>query len=87
MEREAEFSKNPQRVKNRTELHEALAPFFQQCPRNELMDKFIAQHVPAGAVKNMEQVFASDFAQSMVLEEEIDGVVTKRVKSVGFNLT
>lgn len=82
-----EFLKNPQRVKNRYQLSEALAPFFQQFPRNELMEKFIAQHIPAGAVKNMEQVFASDFAKSMILEEEIDGEITRRVKSVGFRIS
>ncbi len=49
--------------------------------------KFIAQNIPAGAVKDIKEVFASDFAQSMVLEEEIDGVITKRVKSVGFRIS
>ncbi len=82
-----EFSKNPNRVKNRTELFEALAPFFKHFLRNELMEKFIAQNIPAGAVKDIKEVFASDFAQSMVLEEEIDGVITKRVKSVGFRIS
>lgn len=82
-----EFSKNPNRVKNRTELFEALAPFFKHFLRNELMEKFIAQNIPAGAVKDIKEVFASDFAQSMVLEEEIEGVITKRVKSVGFRIS
>lgn len=80
------FASNPKRVKNRIELHAALSPWFAKQSRERLMTEFIAQHVPAGAVKNMQQVFESDFAKSMVLNEVIDGIETKRVKSVAFRL-
>lgn len=84
---EPNYAQNPQRVKNRKQLHAALAPYFKKFERKTLMDAFIADNVPAGAVKNLEEVFASEFARSMVLEEEIDGEMTKRVKSVGFRTT
>lgn len=86
MSSDERFTSNPNRVKNRVELHAALNSRFAKQNREQLMAQFIAQHVPAGAVKNMEEVFESDFAQSMVLNEEIDGVETKRVQSVAFRI-
>lgn len=80
------FTTNPDRVKNRVALHSNLSPHFAQQNREQLMTQFIEQNVPAGAVKNMEEVFSGDFAQSMVLEEDMDGINTKRVKSVAFRL-
>lgn len=82
-----EFSTNPNRVINRVALHSVLAPLFAKFNRAELMQRFNEAHIPAGAVKNLKEVFEEDFARSMVLEEEIDGEHTQRVRSVGFRMS
>ncbi|TVR39232.1 MAG: CoA transferase [Cryomorphaceae bacterium] len=84
---EPRFETNPQRVKHRIELHQSLSPFFKKFRRDELMKKLISHNVPAGAVKNMKEVFQSKLAQTYVLHEKIDGEDTRRVRSVAFNLT
>jgi len=82
----ADFSSNPLRVENRKDLHRELQLLFSQFNQKELMQQFIALNVPAGAVKDIAEVFESDFAQSLVLDEVIDNTPTKRVKSVGFRV-
>lgn len=84
---DVQFASNPERVKNRVELHKALSPWFAKQSREKLMAQFIAQNVPAGAVKNMREVLESDFAQSMVLDEVIENEKTRRVKSVAFRIS
>lgn len=81
------FSTNAQRVKNRADLMSAL----QQVIATEVIDHWMAlfaQHgVPAGRIQNIQEVFAQDFAQEMVLQQtEADGSVSKRVKTVAFRL-
>lgn len=80
------FQTNQGRVKHRTELKNLLTTVFHQNKAMELMEAFNAQKVPAGIVRNMKEVFENPIAQSMVLEEEIEGIATKRVASVAFTL-
>ena len=47
---------------------------------NELEDL----NVPAGKIRNLKEVFEDESAQKLVREEEIDGVLTKRVSSKVF---
>jgi crotonobetainyl-CoA:carnitine CoA-transferase CaiB-like acyl-CoA transferase len=78
------FSNNPMRVLNRVEMFKLLQPLFAQKERKVLMNEFIAQNVPAGAIKDVSEVFEQPFAKGMVLQEMIDHVETKRVQSVAF---
>ncbi|NUO02855.1 MAG: CoA transferase [Saprospiraceae bacterium] len=81
------FSTNPARVKHRQELVEALRPAFLHVDRETIVRKLNQNGVPAGSVRNMQEVFELPFAQSMVLEEILaDGSVSKRVKTVGFTM-
>lgn len=81
------FSTNPERVKNREALVEALKPAFLQFQREALISILHKNGVPAGSVRNMEEVFELPFAQSMVLEETLpDGSMSKRVKTVAFTI-
>jgi crotonobetainyl-CoA:carnitine CoA-transferase CaiB-like acyl-CoA transferase len=84
LSKDIDFTTNPQRVINRKKLQHELQKLFSQFRQKELMQQFIAQNVPAGAVKDISEVFETDFAQSMVLDEVIDNTATKRVKSVAF---
>ncbi len=81
------FKHNVNRVKNRGQLDEALRPLFKHVIADEFIDRCTELQVPVGKVKNMKEVFADEFAQNMVLTEEVEGQITKRVKSVAFTIT
>jgi crotonobetainyl-CoA:carnitine CoA-transferase CaiB-like acyl-CoA transferase len=80
------FSTNPSRVVNRVALSEKLARLFLYQERDTIMRQLIAEDVPAGAIRDLSEVFAGDFAKSMILEETIEGVPTKRVRTVAFRM-
>jgi crotonobetainyl-CoA:carnitine CoA-transferase CaiB-like acyl-CoA transferase len=81
------FAANHQRVQNRVILVEFLRPAFNRFPRETLMKKFNEMGVPAGRVRNMEEVFEIPVAQKMILEEvKEDGTHCKSVKTVAFTL-
>ena len=42
--------------------------------------------VQVGEIKNLEQVMQNPVAQKMILEEEINGEATLRLKSVAFRI-
>lgn len=78
------FFSNQERVENRQELFEILKRKVSEWNADTLLEALQALNVPAGAVKNLEEVFSGQQAQSLVLEEEIDGIRTKRVASAIF---
>jgi crotonobetainyl-CoA:carnitine CoA-transferase CaiB-like acyl-CoA transferase len=80
------FASNPARVRHREALRQALAPPFQNHPRAEWMRRFAQHGVPAGSIRDMAEVFERPAARAMVLEEWIDGQLTKRVKTVAFGM-
>ena len=51
----------------------------------ELLEQLENLNVPAGQVKDLSEVFAQSEAQSLIREEVIDGVSTKRITSVIFD--
>lgn len=83
--KDARFISNQMRVKHREELFEILEKSVAQVDSDELLDKLETLNVPAGAVKNLKEVFKQPEAQSLIREEVIDGVNTKRIASVIFN--
>ena len=44
----------------------------------------LLQHVPAGKIKDLAEVFSGEGPKSAVLEEEMYNVNTKRVSSIAF---
>ncbi|CAG5083489.1 CaiB/BaiF CoA transferase family protein [Parvicella tangerina] len=80
------FLSNQDRVLHRSELEQALIPLFKAINSDEFIRQCIGAQVPIGKVKNLAEVFASPFAKSMILEEEVNGQLTKRVKSVAFSI-
>lgn len=78
------FTSNQDRVVNRHELYSLLQEQVSRWNSNELLQKLLELNVPAGAVKNLEEVFNDPHAQSLVRDENIDGVLTKRVASAIF---
>jgi crotonobetainyl-CoA:carnitine CoA-transferase CaiB-like acyl-CoA transferase len=82
------FSKNAQRVKNRTELCAVLKNAFQHFEQDFLLQTFKKEGVPAGKIRNMQEVFEQPKAKDMILEEIMpDGKVSKRVKTIAFRNT
>lgn len=81
------FSSNVERVKNRVALNEILAAKISVVDAASLLQKLEAASVPAAAIRTMQEVFELPAAQSMILEETLpDGTVSKRVKTVAFEI-
>lgn len=81
------FDTNAERVANRKELVSELNTLSATFKGDDLLEKLHQAKVPAGAVLNMEQVFQNPKAQKMILEEEVESINTKRVRTVGFTIT
>lgn len=78
------YSSNQNRVTNRKTLANLIQNALKDRDSNELLTHLESENVPAGAVKNLEEVFSQNTAKSLIREEEIDGTLTKRVTSVVF---
>ena len=81
------YETNQLRVINRKELGDDLKVFFERKTRKELMSQFLDLNIPAGAINNLEEVFEKQQAKDLVLEETIDGIKTKRVKTAVFKIS
>ncbi len=80
------YKNNHNRVTNRTALAASLAPAFATQTADILLQKCHARQVPIGLVRNMKQVFEQEGMQDLILTEDIEGVATKRVKTVVFEI-
>ncbi|MEM9919567.1 MAG: CoA transferase [Bacteroidota bacterium] len=81
------FVDNASRVRHREALRECLRPAFQHFDRRALMAAFQAEGVPAGSIRNMQEVFELPQAQRMILEQqEGEGYVSRRVRTVAFQI-
>jgi crotonobetainyl-CoA:carnitine CoA-transferase CaiB-like acyl-CoA transferase len=83
---DARFCSNQERLKHRTELHEVLQKRIEPYDRSILLDLLEKARVPAGAVRTLDQFMDGDVARSMVLESDIEGYSTKRVKGNAFRI-
>jgi crotonobetainyl-CoA:carnitine CoA-transferase CaiB-like acyl-CoA transferase len=82
-----EFSTNPARVVHRKKLGAILSEAFLLRNADELTQELAEQDIPAGLVKNMQQLFETTVAQEMVLEQaEDDEMVSRRVRTAVFNI-
>ncbi len=82
------FSKNTERVKNRHALNILLQKAFEVYEQDFLLKTFRQWGIPAGKIRTMPEVFEHPKAQQMILEETMsDGQISKRVKTVAFEIT
>jgi len=81
------YLNNQERVKNRINLANDLAPYFLNFESDKLLSELIDKGVPIGHVKNIKQVFEDEGAKKLVLSEKIGGVETKRVKTCVFKIS
>lgn len=80
------YKTNGSRVKNRTSLAEELRQSFGEFEAAIILERCHQNFVPIGLVRNMKEVFEQETAAKMLLEEEIDGMKTLRVKTAAFKL-
>ncbi len=76
------FATNQHRVENRTELQQLLQQKASTMKCEVLMDSFLAKNIPAGVIRNLKEVFASEAAQALVRK---DGE-TERVSQIAFKM-
>jgi len=83
-----DFQTNTARVKNRVRLNALLEERIEKMTLNDAMTKFRTNGIPAGRIRDMKSVFEMAAAQDMILEEKMaDGTITKRVKTIAFNIS
>jgi crotonobetainyl-CoA:carnitine CoA-transferase CaiB-like acyl-CoA transferase len=87
LESSDEFDSNLKRVKNRDRINRILAPAVQKYTRHELLETCHKLAVPAGAVYNLEEVFEQPKSQKLILEEDFEGISSRKVKSVVFSIS
>jgi crotonobetainyl-CoA:carnitine CoA-transferase CaiB-like acyl-CoA transferase len=80
----SKYSSNTNRVKNRIELAKILANEINKFIGNDLLIGLHKVFVPIAKINSVKDVFENPDAQKLILEEEIEGVKTKRVKTVIF---
>jgi crotonobetainyl-CoA:carnitine CoA-transferase CaiB-like acyl-CoA transferase len=79
------FVSNDVRLKNRNALSEILIPAFKLETRTTWLKRFQEQHIPCGAMLNLEEVFQGS-ASHMVVESTIENTSTKAVKTLNFRI-
>lgn len=84
---DSRFINNIARVQNRVALSNILATEFKKENIIYWCSKLEASNVPAGHVKNIAQVFENEVAKKLIVEEEINGVNTRRIKTIAFDLS
>ncbi|MEL6721169.1 MAG: CoA transferase, partial [Bacteroidota bacterium] len=78
------FQTNDARVQNRVALKALLKPVFKQYQFQSLITEIHQRGIPAGQIRNMQEVFEQPLAQEMILKYT-DG--TPCVKSVAFDIS
>lgn len=77
------FSKNYQRVKNRSALKGELNVLVKDWLFNDLEEHFLHFHVPYGRIRNIKEALATPFAQEMILKDQ--GIMSVRL--IAFKLS
>ncbi len=82
-----DFQTNTARVKNREKLNALLEQRIVQIGLNDAISQLRSAGVPAARIRDLKSVFEMPAAQAMVLEEKmVDGMLTKRVKTIAFKI-
>lgn len=76
------YHSNQQRLINREELCKELENAFLQKDAKDLMQLFLENNIPAGQIKNLQEVFEDKNAQKMVQEFDVEENKASRVKTL-----
>lgn len=80
------FSTNVARVKERAALAKELAMAIAPWKRAALLEALVKAEVPAGALNNVAAALATPAAQRMILEADMDGLPTRRLRGNAFRI-
>lgn len=80
------FSTNTDRVKNRIDLKEIIQTEFKKITCTDFEKHANQNGVPFGRVRDMKEVFEREAASKYILDENIEGSITKRLPSVAFRI-
>jgi len=80
------FINNQQRVTHRNALANLLDPAVKMISIMDLLEWSLINYIPCGHIKNLQEVFNDNTAKELIREEEIEGVITKRVTSIAFDI-
>lgn len=80
------FSTNVARVKERIALANELAAAIAPWKRAELLEALVKAEVPAGALNDLGAALATPAAKRMVLEADMDGLPTRRLRGNAFRI-
>lgn len=86
LQKNCKFINNKNRVKNRNELNVYLAKVLKTMPAKHWEAVFKAKNIPAGIVKNMEEVFENPAAKKLILKEKIENTEAVKLKTVVFEI-
>jgi crotonobetainyl-CoA:carnitine CoA-transferase CaiB-like acyl-CoA transferase len=78
------FVSNPERVINRTVLQDLLQEKISELNTSVLLNAMLKENIPAGKVKNLQEVFEDPEAKKLIRKEMMDNIETKRVSSIAF---
>lgn len=78
------FKDNQSRVLNREELALLIQDKISIVESKDILNQLQNQNVPAGKVKELDEVFGEEAAKSLIREEVVNGESTKRVTSIAF---
>lgn len=77
-----ELKTNEERLQNRTNLNEKIEQKINQFQATDLLNIFLEKNIPAGIVKNLEEVFNDKKTRHLIINETIEGIKTKKVKTL-----
>ncbi len=80
------FQSNKTRVEHRSHLRKVLSENIAQRKSSGLMNKLLSLKIPAGFIRNLDEVLESDTAQSMILSEVINDEETRRLSGNAFTI-
>ena len=81
------YNLNKKRVLHRFELIKHIQEKVIKISATNFFDNCMELNIPIGRIKSIENVFESSVAQNMILEENVDNQITKRVASIAFSIT
>jgi len=85
--KDGRFNTNAKRVTYRADLNDFLKEEILKQDSKKLMQQLINEAVPAGLVRNMQEVFEQEETNEMILSDrQADGTTTHRVRTVSFDI-
>lgn len=83
---DSRFENNQQRVENRQSLEQLLQSAFSKFTAAFLLEESLKFAIPIGQIRNMKEVFELNEANAMILEEQNEGQLSKRMSSIAFEI-